>query len=228
MLKLSGESLAGKSGGDMDAGRLAHLSREIVSAKSRGIAIAVVVGGGNLVRGKELAESGIDRVTGDHMGMLATLINALALQNALEKHGVDVRVMSALRVNDFCEVYIRRRALRHLEKNRIVIFGAGTGNPFFTTDTAASLRATEIGVDLMLKATKVNGVYDSDPVKNPGARLYRRVSCDKMLADHLTVMDATAVVMCRDNGIPVRVFNVFESGAVERIVCGEEIGTLIV
>ena len=227
LLKLSGESFTGRSGEGIDSRALSYLASEIIAARSPEISVAVVVGGGNLVRGKSLADSGIDRVTGDHMGMLATLVNALALQDALEKSGAEVRVMSALQANDFCEVYIRRRALRHLEKGRIVIFGAGTGNPFFTTDTAASLRATEINADLVLKATKVDGVYDSDPVKESGARRYRRVSYDRILADHLEVMDATAVVMCRENEIPVRVFNIFEPGGVEKIVCGEEVGTLV-
>ena len=227
LLKLSGESFVSHSGEGMDPKALSYLATEIIAAWSPETSVAIVVGGGNLVRGKNLADSGIDRVTGDHMGMLATLVNALALQDALEKSGAEVRVMSALQVNDFCEIYIRRRALRHLEKGRIVIFGSGTGNPFFTTDTAASLRATEINADLILKATKVDGVYDSDPVKEPGAKLYRRVSYDRILADHLAVMDATAVAMCRENGIPVRVFNIFEPGGIEKIVRGEEVGTLV-
>ena len=227
VLKLSGESFASRSGEGLDLQALSYLATEIIAAWSSKISLAVVVGGGNLVRGKSLADSGIDRVTGDHMGMLATLVNALALQDALEKSGAEVRVLSALQANDFCEVYIRRRALRHLEKGRIVIFGAGTGNPFFTTDTAASLRATEMNAELLLKATKVDGVYDSDPVKDPGARLYRRVSYDRVLADHLEIMDATAIVMCRENGIPVRVFNIFEPGEIGKIVRGEEVGTLV-
>ena len=227
LLKLSGEALIGKSNSDMSLEILSCIADEIILAQSFGVSVAIVIGGGNLVRGKFLAAVGMDRVTSDHMGMLATIINALALQNALEKTSIDVRVMSALQVNDVCEVYIRRRALRHLEKKRIVIFAAGTGNPFFTTDTAASLRANEINADLILKATKVDGVYDCDPIENSNAKFYRRLSYDQILADHLKVMDATAIVMCRDNNIPIRIFNIFEPGCIEKIVRGQEVGTLI-
>jgi uridylate kinase len=169
----------------------------------------------------------MDRVTADHMGMLATVMNALALQDALEALGVHARVMSAVRVQEVCEDYIRRRAVRHLEKGRCVIFAAGTGNPFFTTDTAASLRAIEIGADLLLKATKVNGIYDDDPARNPKAQRYRTLSFDKVLDDRLGVMDATAIVMCRDNGLPLRVFNLMNAGDLLRIVDGEDVGTLV-
>jgi len=169
----------------------------------------------------------MDRVTADHMGMLATVMNGLALQDALEAVGVWARVMSALRVQEVCEDYIRRRAVRHLEKGRCVIFAAGTGNPFFTTDTAAALRATEIGADLLLKATKVNGIYDQDPVRNPRAQRYRTLSFDKVLDDRLGVMDATAIVMCRDNGLPLRVFNLMNEGDLLRIIDGEDVGTLV-
>ncbi len=227
LLKLSGEALAGESAAGMDSDMLRFIAAEIAAVNALEVAIAVVIGGGNLVRGQTLADSGMDRVTGDQMGMLATIINALALQDAFEKAGLEVRVMSAVRVNGVCEGYIRRRALRHLEKGRVVVFSGGTGSPFFTTDTAAGLRASEIGAELMLKATKVDGVYDRDPVKQPHAKLYRRLSYDRVLSQHLAVMDATAVVICRDNDIPVRVFNIFQPGGFERIVRGGEIGTLV-
>jgi uridylate kinase len=187
----------------------------------------VVVGGGNIFRGAGLARAGMDRVTADHMGMLATVMNALALQDSLESLGSYARVMSAVRVQEVCEDYIRRRAVRHLEKGRCVIFAAGTGNPFFTTDTAASLRAIEIGADLLLKATKVNGIYDDDPVRNPKAKRYKTLSFDKVLDDRLNVMDATAIVMCRDNALPLRVFNLTNEGDLLRIVDGEDVGTLV-
>ena len=186
-----------------------------------------MVGGGNIFRGAGLAESGIDRVTGDHMGMLATVINCLAMQDGLEKLGVHARVMSAIKINEVCEDYIRRRAIRHLEKSRVVLLAAGTGNPFFTTDTAASLRAIEIGADLLLKATKVSGVYSADPKTHPDAVRYDRLTYDQVLSDRLGVMDATAVVMCRDNDLPLRVFNVTHRGDLLKIVNGEDIGTLV-
>jgi uridylate kinase len=192
-----------------------------------GIQIGVVIGGGNIFRGAGLARSGMDRVTGDQMGMLATVINSLALQDALEREGCYARVMSALQINEVCEDYIRRRAIRHLEKGRVAIFAAGTGNPFFTTDTAASLRAIEIGADILLKATKVDGVYSADPVKDPGARRYTQISYDQVLHGKLQVMDATAIVMCRDNNIPLRVFNMKTEGNLLRIVRGEPLGTLV-
>jgi uridylate kinase len=192
-----------------------------------GVKVAVVIGGGNIFRGAGLARAGMDRVTGDHMGMLATVMNALAMQDALESLGLHARVMSAIRINQVCEDYIRRRAVRHLEKDRVVIFAAGTGNPFFTTDTAAALRAIEINADLLLKATKVNGVYSDDPVKNPAATRYPRLTFDKVLTDKLNVMDATAVVMCRDNRLPLRVFNLNNAGDLTRIVRGEDVGTLV-
>jgi uridylate kinase len=192
-----------------------------------GIQVAVVIGGGNIFRGAGLAEAGMDRVTGDHMGMLATVMNALAMQDALEKLGVHARVMSALEIHEVCEDYIRRRAMRHLEKSRVVLLAAGTGNPFFTTDTAASLRAIEIGADLLLKATKVDGVFSADPVTNPDAERYATLSFEKVLRDNLAVMDATAVVMCRDNNVPMRVFNIHNKGDLLRILHGEDIGTLV-
>jgi uridylate kinase len=194
---------------------------------ARGVEVAVVIGGGNIFRGAGLARAGMDRVTADHMGMLATVMNALALQDALEAQGAHARVQSAVRVQEVCEDYIRRRAVRHLEKGRCVIFAAGTGNPFFTTDTAASLRAIEIEADLLLKATKVNGVYNEDPARNAKAERYRTLSFDKVLDDRLAVMDATAIVMCRDNGLPLRVFNLMNEGDLMRIVDGEDVGTLV-
>jgi uridylate kinase len=191
------------------------------------VQIGLVVGGGNFFRGVAAAAQNMDRVAADHMGMLATVINALAMQDALESLGTYARVMSALRINEVCEDYIRRRAIRHLEKGRVVIFGAGTGNPFFTTDTAASLRAIEINADILLKATKVNGVYDSDPLLNPDARRYTHLTFDKVLSDRLNVMDATAIVMCRENNLPLRVFNLFHAGDLVRIVQGEDVGTVV-
>jgi len=204
-----------------------RLAAEIATAQRSGIEIAIVIGGGNIFRGAGLARAGMDRVTGDYMGMLATVMNALAIQDALESKGVFARVMSALQIHDVCEDYIRRRAVRHLEKGRVVILAAGTGNPFFTTDTAASLRAIEIGADVLLKATKVNGVYDSDPVANPQARRYETVDFDTVLADKLMVMDATAIVMCRDNDLPLRVFDLTRKNALVEAMSGQNIGTLV-
>jgi uridylate kinase len=192
-----------------------------------GTQVAVVVGGGNIFRGAGLARAGMDRVTADHMGMLATVMNAVAMQDALESSGMQSRVMSAIRINQVCEDYIRRRAIRHLEKGRVVIFAAGTGNPFFTTDTAASLRAIEINADVLLKATKVDGVYSDDPMRNPLAQRYTQLTFDKVLQDRLNVMDATAIVMCRDNRLPLRVFNLNNPGDLTRIARGEEIGTAV-
>jgi uridylate kinase len=206
---------------------IVRMVQEVREITDLGCQVAVVIGGGNIFRGSGLARAGMDRVTADHMGMLATVMNGLALQDALESLGIFARVMSAIRVQEVCEDYIRRRAVRHLEKGRCVIFAAGTGNPFFTTDTAASLRAIEIGADLLLKATKVNGIYDEDPVRNPKAKRYRTLSFDKVLDDRLGVMDATAIVMCRDNALPLRVFNLMNDGDLLRIVDGEDVGTLV-
>ena len=227
LLKLSGEALLGDEDYGIDPAVLKRIAGEIRDVMGRGIELAVVVGGGNLFRGAGLARAGMDRATGDHMGMLATIMNGLALQDALEQLGQDTRVMSALRCQQVCEDYIRRRAIRHLEKGRCVVLAAGTGNPFFTTDTAASLRAIELEADLLLKATKVNGVYTDDPERNPKAERYTRLSFDKVLDDRLGVMDATAIVMCRDNGLPLRVFNLFNAGDLIRIVDGEDVGTLV-
>jgi len=204
-----------------------RMAGEIATAQEQGVEIAIVIGGGNIFRGAGLARAGMDRVTGDYMGMLATVMNALAIQDALESCGVFARVMSALQIHDVCEDYIRRRAVRHLEKGRVVILAAGTGNPFFTTDTAASLRAIEIGADILLKATKVDGVYDADPVGNPSAKRYDTVSFDKLLADKLSVMDATAVVMCRDNDLPLRVFDLTRANALVQAMSGDNVGTLV-
>ncbi len=204
-----------------------RIASEIEDLLALGVQVAMVVGGGNIFRGVQLAASGLDRVTGDHMGMLATVINALALQDALEKRGLYARVMSAVKINQICEDYIRRRAVRHLEKGRVVVLAAGTGNPFFTTDSAASLRGIEIGADAVFKATKVDGVYSSDPRKDPEAVLYSRLTYDEVLENRLDVMDATAVVLCRDNHMPLRVFNITKPGTLRRVVLGENVGTLV-
>jgi uridylate kinase len=227
LVKLSGEALLGAGVYGVDPAVLKRIAGEIQEIVQMGVQIAVVIGGGNIFRGAGLARAGMDRVTGDHMGMLATVMNALAMQDGLESLGLQSRVMSAIRINQVCEDYIRRRAIRHLEKGRVVIFAAGTGNPFFTTDTAASLRAIEISADVLLKATKVNGVYSDDPLRNPAAIRYSRLTFDKVLADKLNVMDATAIVMCRDNRLPLRVFNLNNSGDLLRIVRGEDVGTAV-
>jgi uridylate kinase len=227
LVKLSGEALMGNSDYGIDPLFLKRLAAEVAAVRENGAEVAVVIGGGNLFRGAGLARAGMDRVTADQMGMLATVMNSLALQDALEQIGVFARVMSAIRINEVCEDYIRRRAIRHLEKGRITIFAAGTGSPFFTTDTAASLRAIEIEADLLLKATKVDGVYDSDPMLNPSAKRYDRLTYDQVLDGRLNVMDATAIVLCRDHHLPLRVFNLNEPGALVRVARGEEVGTLV-
>ncbi len=227
LLKLSGEALMGDLDYGIEPGVIQRIAAEIATARETGVEIAIVIGGGNIFRGAGLARAGMDRVTGDYMGMLATVMNALAIQDALQSLGVFARVMSALQVHEVCEDYIRRRAVRHLEKGRVVILAAGTGNPFFTTDTAASLRAIEIGADVLLKATKVDGVYDADPVSHPEAKRYQEVSFDKVLADKLSVMDATAVVMCRDNGLPLRVFDLTRANALVQAMAGDDVGTLV-
>ena len=227
LLKLSGEALMGDGDYGIDPAVISRVSGEIKELVDIGIEVGLVIGGGNIFRGSGLAQNGIDRVTGDHMGMLATLVNSLAMQDALEQDGMKARVMSALSINEVCEDYIRRRAVRHLEKGRVVIFAAGTGNPFFTTDSAASLRAIEIGADIMLKATKVDGVYSSDPVKNSDATLYTSLTYDEVLEKKLAVMDATAIVMCRDQSMPLRVFNMNKPGALMRVIKGESEGTLV-
>ncbi len=226
LLKISGEALLGAAEYGIDPAVIKRLAREIGEVAAR-VQIGIVIGGGNIFRGEGLAASGLDRVTGDHMGMLATVMNALALQDALEKIDVTARVMSAIKINEVCEDYIRRRAIRHLEKGRVVIFAAGTGNPFFTTDSAASLRAVEIGADLVLKATKVDGIYSEDPVANPAARRYDRVGYDEIIERKLQVMDTSAIVLCRDQGMPLRIFDIHNDGALMRIVQGDNIGTLV-
>lgn len=228
LLKLSGEALMSSSGGgSIDPKIISRLASEIKELCDFGVEVGLVIGGGNIFRGAESVGEGLNRVTGDQMGMLATVINALGMQDALEHLGQPVRVMSAIKINQVCEDYIRRRAVRHLEKGRVVIFAAGTGNPFFTTDSAASLRAIEIDAQLMIKATKVQGVYSADPNKDPNAKFYPRLTYDEALDQRLNVMDTTALVLCRDNNMPMRVMNIFEKGAVMKLMTGQDIGSLI-
>ena len=227
LIKLSGEALMGSADYGIDPQMLKRIALEIKELCEMGVRIALVIGGGNIFRGEGLARSGMDRVTGDHMGMLATVINALAMQDSLESVGIEARVMSAIRINEVCEDYIRRRAIRHLDKGRVAIFAAGTGNPFFTTDSAASLRAIEIGADLLLKATKVDGIYTADPKKDTSATMFKEVCFDHAINNKLSVMDTTAMVMCRDNDLEIRVFNLNQRGSLKRIVMGEKIGTLV-
>ena len=227
LLKLSGEALLGDEDYGIDPVIIGRIAKEILEVRKTGVQLAIVIGGGNIFRGAGLAQSGIDRVTGDHMGMLATLMNSLALQDAMENAGVDARVMSAISVHAVCEDYIRRRATRHLEKGRVVVIAGGTGNPFFTTDSAAALRAIEIGADIVLKATKVDGVYSADPKVDENAQMYESLSYDKVIEGKLGVMDTNAIVLCRDQGMPIRVFNVFGSGNLMQIVNGRKVGTII-
>jgi uridylate kinase len=228
LLKLSGEVLMGEEGFGIDTNVIERMAGEVRELRILGVEVGMVIGGGNLFRGAGLAKAGMDRVTADHMGMLATVMNSLAMQDTLERIGVFTRVMSAIRVNQVCEDYIRRRAIRHLEKGRVVIFAAGTGNPFFTTDSAASLRAIEINADVMLKATKVDGIYSADPLKDPNAVRYERLTYDEALARKLKVMDATAIVMCREHDMPLKVFNINRQGDLIRVVCGGNMGTTVV
>jgi uridylate kinase len=227
LLKLSGEALMGNTSYGIDPDVIRRIAKEINGLAEASVEIAVVIGGGNIFRGAGLAAAGIDRVTADHMGMLATIMNSLALQDALEQLGLHARVMSAIKINEICEDYIRRRAVRHLEKGRVIIFAAGTGNPFFTTDSAASLRAVEINAQLLIKATKVDGVFSDDPVKNKSAKRYEKLNYDEVLEQKLEVMDATAVVLCRENNMPLRVLDMSKPGALIRAVSGENEGTLI-
>ena len=227
LVKLSGEALMGAGDYGIDPVVLRRIGLEIQELLAMGVQVAVVIGGGNIFRGAGLARAGMDRVTGDQMGMLATVMNCLAMQDALESLGTHARVMSAIRINEVCEDYIRRRAIRHLEKGRVVLFAAGTGSPFFTTDTAASLRAIEIDAELLLKATKVNGIYSADPVKHPSAERYPRLTFDRVLDERLAVMDTTAIVMCRDNNLPLQVFNINNPGDLLRIARGEDVGTVV-
>ncbi|MEW5056946.1 MAG: UMP kinase [Cycloclasticus sp.] len=227
LLKLSGEALMGDSAGGIDGATVLRLANEVKELCDHGVEVGLVIGGGNILRGSEMASDALDRVTSDHMGMLATVINALAMQDSLESLGQSVRVMSALKINQVCEDFKRRRAIRHLEKGRVVIFAAGIGNPFFTTDSAASLRGIEVDAELLIKATKVDGIYSDDPVKNPDAEFYPRISFDEAIDKRLNVMDATALVLCRDHNLPLRVVNIFDKGAIQRVVAGEDIGTLV-
>ncbi len=227
LLKLSGEALMGKQQFGIDPAVLVQYSAEIRSVKELGVQVGIVIGGGNIFRGVSNHASGIDKVTGDHMGMLATLINAMALQNALERDGTMTRLMSAIRMDVMAEPFIRRRAVRHLEKDRIVIFGAGTGNPYFTTDTAAALRAIEIEADVIIKGTRVDGVYDADPEKNPSARRFTEISYQEVLKKDLKVMDMTAITLCRENKLPILVFNMNTPGNFRRLVLGECVGTKV-
>ena len=228
MLKLSGEALCGEVGGfGVDPQTMQNICAEIAEVHALGTQIGIVIGGGNIFRGLKGSAQGMDRASADYMGMLATVINGVALQDGLEKMGVATRCVSALSIRQVAEPYIRRRAIRHLEKNRIVIFVAGTGNPYFSTDTAAALRAMEIQAECLCKATKVEGIYDKDPAEHPDAKMFRRVAYDRFLVEHLRVMDSTAVTLCRDNGLPIRVFALSQRGNIKRVVQGEDVGTLV-
>ena len=227
LLKVSGDAMRGSLESGIDPERALSISRQIMDVAALGVELAVVIGGGNFVRGEQASRSGIKRATGDYMGMLATVINALALQDCLERHGADTRVCSALKAEEVAEPYIRRRALRHLEKGRVVILAGGTGNPYFTTDTTAALRAMELECEVLMKATKVDGVYDSDPAKNREAKRYEQLSYMDILGGRLRVMDSTAVSLCLDNDLPIIVFSMETDGNIVRAVCGEQIGTIV-
>ncbi|MHA6246579.1 UMP kinase [Pontibacter sp. CAU 1760] len=227
LLKLSGEALMGDQQYGIDSNRLIQYAQEIKDVSALGVEVAVVIGGGNIFRGVQAERVGLDRVQGDYMGMLATVINSMALQSALEKLGVYTRLLSGINIQQVCEPYIRRRAVRHLEKGRVVIFGAGTGNPYFTTDSAASLRAIEIEADVVLKGTRVDGIYSADPEKDPNAVFYRNISFKEVFEKGLNVMDMTAFTLCKENGLPIIVFDMNKAGNLERLVNGEEIGTLV-
>jgi uridylate kinase len=227
LLKLSGEALMGDEGYGISPAVLDFVASEVAATRELGVELAVVVGGGNIFRGVSSSAKGMDRATADYVGMLATVMNSVALQDAFERRGMTTRVQSAITMSELAEPYIRRRALRHLEKGRVVIFGAGTGNPFFTTDTAAALRAVEIQADVLLKATKVDGIYDKDPAKHADARRYQQVAYDTALKDDLKVMDATAFALCRDNRLPIVVFDLHKAGNIRRVVAGEKLGTSI-
>ena len=227
VLKVSGEALLGRRSYGVDPEMCSFIAQQLGEVRALGVEVAIVVGGGNIFRGLAASTKGMERATADYIGMLATVMNALALQDALEKAGLPTRVLSAIAMNEVAEPYIRRRAMRHLEKGRVVVLAAGTGNPYFTTDTAAALRAVEIGAEVLLKATKVDGVYDDDPLTNPGARRHERLSYDQMLDDRLQVIDATAVTLCMENGLPIVVFNLNEPGHITAASLGEPVGTLI-
>ncbi|HEX9668564.1 MAG TPA: UMP kinase [Thermoanaerobaculia bacterium] len=227
LLKLSGEALMGEQPFGLDEAVVAGIADELAEVHALGVQLAVVVGGGNIIRGLAASHRGIDRVTGDYMGMLATVINALALQDAMEKRGVPTRVQTAIEIHEVAEPFIRRRAIRHLEKGRAVIFAAGTGNPYFTTDSAAALRANEIHAEVLLKATRVDGLYTADPRLDPKAELLGEVSYQQVLEKDLKLMDAAAISLCRDNGVPIAIFNLTRPGNVRRVVCGEKIGSIV-
>jgi uridylate kinase len=227
LLKLSGEALMGSKSFGIDPQRLEQYTQEISKVKQTGIELAIVIGGGNIFRGVQAEQSGMDRVQGDYMGMLATVINAMALQSALESAGLFTRLMSGIKIDQVCEQFIRRRAVRHLEKGRIVIFGAGTGNPYFTTDSAASLRAVEIEADVVLKGTRVDGIYSADPEKNPDAERYTVLTYDKVIQQGLNVMDMTAFTLCQENKLPIIVFDMNKPGNLSKVINGENIGTLV-
>jgi uridylate kinase len=227
LLKLSGEALMGEKEFGIDANVIQKYAREVGAVKALGVDVGIVIGGGNIYRGVQGSSDGVDKVTGDHMGMLATIINGLALLSALEHEGVHTRLLSPIKMEEIAEPFIRRRAIRHLEKGRVVIFGAGTGNPYFTTDTAAALRAVEINADVIIKGTRVDGVYDSDPEKNPRARMYDEISYYDVLEKDLRVMDLTAITLCKENSMPIVVFNMNEEGNLLKLITGEKIGTFV-
>jgi uridylate kinase len=227
LLKLSGEALMGDLGYGIDPQIVQNIAQEVAEVVASGVQLAIVVGGGNIFRGVQASAKGMERATADYVGMIATVMNAITLQDALEQKGVPTRVQTAIAMQEVAEPYIRRRAIRHLEKGRVVIFGAGSGNPFFTTDTAAALRAAEIDANVIFKATKVDGVYDSDPKQNPNARRYESLTYTHVLTEDLRVMDSTAIAMCRENDIPIIVFNLSEQGNIRRVVAGEKIGTIV-
>ena len=227
LLKLSGEVLAGEQGFGIDPKKATELAKEVKSIYDMGVSIGLIIGAGNIFRGLQAATKGMDRVTGDYLGMLATIMNAISLQDALEKVGVETRTLSAITVSKIAEPYIRRRALRHLEKGRVVIIAGGTGNPYFTTDTAAALRATELHAEVVIKGTKVDGVYDKDPVVNSDAKRYKNISFNEVLSKNLRVMDLTAITLCKENALPIRVFNINNKGDLKRLLNGEDIGTTV-
>ena len=227
LLKLSGEILSGENGFGIDPGKATFLAKEIKSIHNLGVGIGLIIGAGNIFRGLQASDRGMDRVTGDYLGMLATIMNAISVQDALEQEGCETRTLSAINITQIAEPYIRRRALRHLEKGRIVIVSGGTGNPFFTTDSAAALRAKELNAEIVIKGTKVDGIYNEDPVKNPDATKYDQLSYDKVLQDDLRVMDLTAITLCKENKIPIQVFNIRESGALKEFILGGKIGTVV-
>ena len=227
LLKLSGEVLAGEQGFGIDPKKATELAKEVKSIYDMGVSIGLIIGAGNIFRGLQAASKGMDRVTGDYLGMLATIMNAISLQDALEKVGVETRTLSAITVSKIAEPYIRRRALRHMEKGRVVIIAGGTGNPYFTTDTAAALRATELHAEVVIKGTKVDGVYDKDPIVNSDAKRYKNISFNEVLSKNLRVMDLTAITLCKENALPIRVFNINNKGDLKRLLNGEDIGTTV-